>query len=230
MEQPSSQRRRPSAALLIALLALVVSLGATTATAAGVITGAQIKNGSVTTADIKNNNLKGKDVKDAGLTGADIKDAGLTGADVKDGTIELNDLSAATKAAISTTWDPSQTLVSGQTITGSVFYVIDSSAAGQTINQTFNFPARAPAALVSANFRTDASAVTTDDDATCTGTYALPTAPAGKVCGYPASFSGLSAVSLDTLFPGQDKGFIVRGTASAAGGVTVDFSWAYTAP
>jgi len=220
MEQSSSQSRRPSAALLIALLALVVSLGATTATAAGFITSGDIKNGAVKSADVKNNNLKGKD----------LKDGSVSGTDVTDGTVELSDLSAAAKAALSTTWDPSQTLVSGRTITGSVYYVISSHGAAQDLNQTIYFPARAPAALTSANFRTDASGVTTDDDATCTGTYNAPSAPAGKLCGYPASFSNVTSVELEAVAPGEDKGFIVRAVAAAAGPTSFDFTWAYTAP
>jgi hypothetical protein len=59
--------RRPSPAMVVALLALVVALGGT-ATAAGLlITGKQIKNGSVAGIDIKNNTLRGADIDESRL-------------------------------------------------------------------------------------------------------------------------------------------------------------------
>ncbi|HEX5909417.1 MAG TPA: hypothetical protein VFY44_02915 [Thermoleophilaceae bacterium] len=62
--------RRPRASTLIASLALFVALGGS-ATAATLITGAQIKNGSIT----------GKDVKASSVTGADVKNGALGSAD-----------------------------------------------------------------------------------------------------------------------------------------------------
>jgi hypothetical protein len=60
--------RRPSAALIVSVIALVVALGGTAlagapAQLARVITGKQIKNGSIGSADIHNNNLLLKDFK-----------------------------------------------------------------------------------------------------------------------------------------------------------------------
>jgi hypothetical protein len=60
--------RRPSAALIVSVIALVVALGGTAlagapAKLARVITGKQIKNGSIGSADIHNNNLLLKDFK-----------------------------------------------------------------------------------------------------------------------------------------------------------------------
>src|SRR3712207_5782763 len=123
--------RRPSAAMLVALLALVVSMSGT-AVAAGFITSADIKNDEVKSADLKNNGIKSKDVRDGAITSADVAD----------GSIELADLSGAAKAALSEDWDPSQTLKSGRSITGSVYYQIGSSAASQVLDQTIAFPAR----------------------------------------------------------------------------------------
>jgi hypothetical protein len=73
--------RRPSAAFVVAVLALILAVSGTSY-AAGKITSAQIKNGTVSSADLKNNSAQGKDVKDGSLTGADIKDGSITSADL----------------------------------------------------------------------------------------------------------------------------------------------------
>lgn len=63
---------RPSPAMLVAVAALFVALGGT-ATAALVITGKNVRNGSLSGADIKNGTIKGGDVKNNSLSSADIK-------------------------------------------------------------------------------------------------------------------------------------------------------------
>jgi Collagen triple helix repeat (20 copies) len=71
--------RRPSAAMLVAFLALCVALsgtavGKSAVTAAqNLITGKQIKNRSLTSADIKTNSLTGAAIKNGSLLGADFK-------------------------------------------------------------------------------------------------------------------------------------------------------------
>lgn len=67
-------RRRPSVALVIALLALVVATGGT-AFAAGLAAN------SVGSKQVKNNSLLSKDVKNNKLTGADVKESTLRGVD-----------------------------------------------------------------------------------------------------------------------------------------------------
>ncbi|QIG43567.1 hypothetical protein G5V58_13075 [Nocardioides anomalus] len=79
---------RPTPALVVAVLALVVALGGTSYAAA-----------KIGSAQIKNNSVKGKDVKDGSLTGKDVKDGSLTGADVADGSLSPADLAARTCAA-----------------------------------------------------------------------------------------------------------------------------------
>jgi hypothetical protein len=103
---------RSTTAVIVAILALVVALSSS-ATAALLITGGQIKNGSVTGKDVKNRSLTGKDikkksisgknlkknavksqhVKDHSLTGSDIRFGSLTGEHITDGTITLSDVS-----------------------------------------------------------------------------------------------------------------------------------------
>lgn len=63
---------RPSPALVIALIALFVSLGGT-GYAAAKIGSAQIKNNSIQSKDIKNNQVAGRDVKNSSLMAKDFK-------------------------------------------------------------------------------------------------------------------------------------------------------------
>ena len=58
--------RRPRASTVIASLALFVALGGS-ATAATLITGAKIKNGTITGKDIKNSTVTGAKVKNGSL-------------------------------------------------------------------------------------------------------------------------------------------------------------------
>lgn len=99
-------------AMAVAILALVIAMSSS-ATAALIITGSQIKNGSVTGKDIRNKSVTGKDikkkaigakhlkknavrsrhVKDSSLTGADIRTGSLTGDHLADASITTSDLS-----------------------------------------------------------------------------------------------------------------------------------------
>lgn len=69
------------------ITAAVVLSTVTSATAAYVITGANIKDGTVTSADIRNGTLTGTDVRDGYLTGTDIRNGSLTLADLAAGTV-----------------------------------------------------------------------------------------------------------------------------------------------
>src|SRR5688500_10058525 len=76
----SVRRRIPTIAIAGVLVAVSATSGAT---AALVITGNDIKNGTVTTKDIKNNNLTSKDIKSGSLKTSDFKGStvdDLTGA------------------------------------------------------------------------------------------------------------------------------------------------------
>jgi len=68
--------RRPRASTVIASLALFVALGGS-ATAATLITGAKIKNGTITNKDVKNSTLTGSKVKNGSLSPSDISKKGL---------------------------------------------------------------------------------------------------------------------------------------------------------
>lgn len=69
--------RKPSPAMIVAIVALVAALGGT-AYAKVVITGANIRNGTVVGADIKNKALAGRDIKNDSLGRVPIKEERLT--------------------------------------------------------------------------------------------------------------------------------------------------------
>ncbi|MGB0101019.1 MAG: hypothetical protein WBP61_12140 [Nocardioides sp.] len=196
-----------SPAMLVALLALVVALSGS-AYAAKLISSKDIKNNSVTGKDLKNNSVTGKDLKK--------------------GAVQLSDLSNSVKASLSDTWDPSSTLVPGKTITGSVYYAISANQADQQLDQAIAFPARAPQPVEATVFAPDFSDLSTGDDARCTGSYDLPTAPPGLLCAYLVGTGNVDTLHLDALEPGGDKGFVVRLTSRGPGRTSVDLSWAYT--
>ena len=74
-------KHRPSSAMVIACLALSIALGGT-ASAALLVTGKQVKDGSIAGRDIANSSLTGLDVRDRSLTPLDFNGSvqGPTGA------------------------------------------------------------------------------------------------------------------------------------------------------
>lgn len=70
-------RKRPSPAMIVAVVALVAALGGT-AYAKVVITGKNIRNSTVVGADIKNKALAGRDIKNDSLGRVPIKEERLT--------------------------------------------------------------------------------------------------------------------------------------------------------
>jgi hypothetical protein len=89
-------RRRPSPAMLVALLALFVAMGGSSY-AAVKISARDIQRGAVGTRAIANNAVRSADVRNATIVGADVKDDALTNAD-----IDNRSLSAATAKSADT--------------------------------------------------------------------------------------------------------------------------------
>jgi len=124
-------------------------------------------------------------------------------------------------------WD---VIPSGQTITGNA--TLDGHASDVS-DWAFSvaLPGRAPVPLAdnTVNFASDGAAI--DDDTTCTGTAAAPTAPPGKVCLYRTAISS-NTVNLEglALLHVAGSGFRIYWAANAAGDTYVHVSWAYTAP
>ena len=63
--------RRPSPALLIACLALFISLGGVSyGVATGFIDSRELKNNTIRTQDLRNNDIRGKDIRNSTIGGA----------------------------------------------------------------------------------------------------------------------------------------------------------------
>jgi hypothetical protein len=78
--------QRPSASMVVALIALFVALGGSSY-AAITITGKNVKNGSLTGSDIKSGSLSGKQIKSGSLTGKQIKSGSLSGKQIANGSL-----------------------------------------------------------------------------------------------------------------------------------------------
>ena len=75
--------RRPSPALLIACLALFISLGGVSyGVATGFIDSRELKNNTIRTQDIRNNDIRGKDIRNSTIGGRDVAFNTLTGSDI----------------------------------------------------------------------------------------------------------------------------------------------------
>jgi hypothetical protein len=121
----SSLRRRPSPAMIVALIALFVSLsGVSYGVVTGFIDSREIKNNEIRSIDVRNNQLRSIDIRNNEVRGRDIRNStiqsqdvainAITGDDVKEDTLQqvpsalLAD--TATKADSATTADGVDTL------------------------------------------------------------------------------------------------------------------------
>ena len=122
----------------------------------------------------------------------------------------------------------------GVTVTGYGSYDHAIVADNADVIVSVQLPAPAPANLDATQVNFAPNALATDDDATCTGTSAAPTAPAGKVCIYLASSAGVdTGGGYSAEVPGfYNRSFLVQMYANGAPGADLyfRFTWAYTAP
>jgi hypothetical protein len=92
-------RRRPSPAMIVALIALFVSLsGVSYGVATGFIDSREIKNNEIRSRDIRNNEIRTRDLRNNEVRGIDIRNStiqspdialnAVTGADVKEDTLQ----------------------------------------------------------------------------------------------------------------------------------------------
>ncbi len=146
-----------------------------------------------------------------------------------DGTTTAN--SAAIQAVLSGT----ATIPSGTTVTGWDIWDSASIVDNQDVFFAIQLPARAPVALTSGTINFAPNAVVSDADATCTGTAAVPTAPAGQACLYVSDSSNVDGVRghaadeanfADRLL---QVGFSVDATTLGTD-TYLEVTWAYTAP
>ena len=129
-------------------------------------------------------------------------------------------------------WDA---IPSGQTVTGSMIWDEAVIKDNEDFRIYVAFPGKATPPITSysdVNFAPDLNVDTIDDDAACTGTVGVPTAPPGKVCVYQYYILRADHVNGGESYLNGRDGFYVGATANGAAGedMHLSFSWAYTAP
>jgi hypothetical protein len=81
-------KTRPSPALVVACLALFISLGGVSyGVATGFIDSREIKNNTIRTQDIRNNEVRGRDIRNSTIQGADVAFNTLKGADIEESSL-----------------------------------------------------------------------------------------------------------------------------------------------
>ena len=218
--------RAPNYAEVASTLALTLALGTGGAYAAEMITGKDIAKNAVTSKHLKNGTVKEKDLnsKVAAKLNATTGSPGLTGATGPAGP------KGATGSRGFSAWD---TIPSAVTVRGQEYARLWGN--GGVIN--VSLPAAAPSALTNETVNFAGTSPTSgDDDATCTGTYANPTAPAGKVCLYPDNVeNSFGDATMANGWTWGDAALRTRAFYVEYGGAPTDvdyvwFTWAYTAP
>lgn len=218
--------RAPTYAEVASTLALTLALGTGGAYAAAQITSLDIAKNAVTTKHIKNGTVKEKDLNKAVKTKLNAASTGVAGPAGPTGATGATGPAGAQGPRGFSAWD---TIPSGVTVKGQEFMDLDGTG---WVNVSLPGVAPAPLSNASVNWATDGDADTADDDATCTGSYANPTAPAGKVCLYhdgagqgdATNISGLAWVNAAL----RTRAFYAQFIGGSPGGVY--FTWAYTAP
>jgi hypothetical protein len=90
-------RRRPSPAMVIALVALFVSLsGVSYGVATGFIDSREIKNNEVRSIDIRNNQVRTRDLRNNEVRGIDIRNSTVQGRDIALNTVTGDDINETT--------------------------------------------------------------------------------------------------------------------------------------
>lgn len=227
--------RLPSPAMVVALLALFVSLGGVSyGVATGFIDSREIKNNAVGTKDLKNNNIRGRDVRNNTLTGADITESRLgkvpnaSNADNASNAANAAQLGARGPNAFLQYAGP---IPSGVTVVGNWSAAPSTDFAGSGGFDEVDLPAAAPVALESASVNMGAGTVNGgDNDPACAGTPEAPTAPAGKLCFYVGFQIGITALNGYSSNGPHNRGGAVRVDGGAGANRYARGAWAYTAP
>jgi hypothetical protein len=108
--------RRPSPAMIVALLALFVALGGSSY-AAVKIGARDIKRGAVGTRAIANNSVRSADIHNATVSGADVADNSLTNADIDNTNLNAQTAETANTATRATTATSANTANTANTAT-----------------------------------------------------------------------------------------------------------------
>lgn len=238
--------RSPSPAMVVACLALFLTLGGV-GYAAATINGSSIKNGTITPSKIKSRTLSGTQFRANGIGGPSIKESTLGEVPKAKAAASATNATNATTAANAnqlggqppSAYQRSGPVAAGQTISGAFGCFAGNTADVDACNTTVSFPNPTPAALSDALVNFSASTgdfVAGDADGTCTGNVNAPTAPPGKVCLYLGNLAttGVSTVTgLGNTIANTNgsRGFQVALTASGTPtSLNLEGVWAYTAP
>jgi hypothetical protein len=215
--------------MVVALIALFISLGGVSYGAAVVITGKTIKNNTVGTKDLKNNDIRGKDVRRNTLTGSDIVESKLgkvpSSASADSATNATNADNSGTVGGVS----PSALLRSdGEARSGTVLrgvYNITGGAAGAAaslgtgeISFGLRFATAPTVRLIP---------VAGAPPAGCSGTAANPVASPGFVCVFDQA--AVNAGALNNNSPARQGVTLFFTTAGVGTGFHAG-TWAATAP
>ena len=216
-----NRSRRPSASLVVSIVALVIAC-AGTAFAANLITSGDIKDGT-----IKKKDLSAQAKKSLRGPPGEQGEQGIQGEQGEPGPSGLS----------------GGTIPSGTTVTGAWGGRYIAALAGTQTNSyllTYSFPLPAPVRLTDSNvqFGAGTAGPVGDADATCNGSVANPTAPAGKVCIYSqdnardnSTLTGFKLSAAQGTTDADAFGFTVRiVNVNTPGTMRAEGTWAYTAP
>ncbi len=228
--------RVPSPAMVLALAALFVALSGS-ATAAVLITGGSIKNGTIRGIDVRNGGLTGLDVKNDTLAGADVRESSLGRVPAAASAVNaVNAASAGSARTLdgldSSNLVPGGVIPSGRTVTGTYGVWYTATALNQIGLASFSFGSSLTAAP-QASLIPAGGAPTPN----CTGSAADPDAAPGHLCVYEqinANTNLQCVVRLAPFMACADRavpfgaGVLVRSTGA---GTTYSLgTWAVTAP
>lgn len=166
--------RRPSAAMIVALIALMVALGGTSYAAFS------LPKNSVGTKQLKKNAVTTPKIKNGAVTAGKINPAGLT---VPSAT-NANHATSATSAASATSASSASTLAAGRTLTGD--YAVDGDSTYADATVTFAFP-------LSSAPKANYIAAGTTPPTQCPGSPANPEAAPGNLCIYEITSTNVGA-------------------------------------
>ncbi len=83
-------RRKPSPAMVVALIALFVAMGGVSyGVATGTIDSRELKNNTIRSKDIRNSQVYGKDIRNSTIRSSDVRNNDLTGTDINEGTLNI---------------------------------------------------------------------------------------------------------------------------------------------
>jgi hypothetical protein len=130
----SSHKRLPSPALVIACVALFVSLGGVSyGLATGSIDSRELKNNTIRSKDVRNNTLRTFDIRNNEVRGFDIRNSTIRGRDVAFNTLTGNDVSESSLGKV-----PSATTAD---TAGSANNANSANAVGGVTMRRFNYAA-----------------------------------------------------------------------------------------